>query len=186
MSTKYELIQHIIDCEACSYRDCIGREFTPSKPFGSIYAKYMFINTKASKESHLIDETMSLQHELLLDRILQEASISKNDCYITNMIKCAGFLGNGGSSVKVNANICINKHLNDEIALVKPDIIICMGIITASILFNDKNANLSSKYILANSNVFVIEAIDTLYRKGMSHMESAVQTLIKAKECLNL
>lgn len=186
MLTKYELVQYILNCKACPYRDNIGECMNPSKPSGNIIAKYMFINTRATQESHLIDETLSLQNELMFDRILQDADIVKNECYITNLVKCNGLRGNGGPSFVANAKTCISRNLNEELDLVKPKIIVCMGFITASILFSDKSANAGSRYTLGEAEVFVIESPDTLFRKGKSHMEDAVKTLRKAKQCLNL
>jgi uracil-DNA glycosylase family 4 len=188
LTTKFDIINQVTNCQACAFRQNVDECNTPSLPTGSIVSRYMLINSRATKESHMVDKPMSLQNELMISKVLKEAQINEDDCYITNMVKCDPNL-KSGSSVPAfvrSCQTCISYNLNDEIALVKPKIIICLGVIVACSLFNDKTASLASRYQLAGAEVFVIDNPETLFRKGKAHTTEAVKTLKRAKECLNL
>jgi DNA polymerase len=68
---------------------------------------------------------------VLLDEVLQENGIKREDVYITNVIKCRAFTTTGGRAKNRpprvgEVNAC-RKWLQSQLDIMKPRVIICVG-----------------------------------------------------------
>jgi DNA polymerase len=74
----------------------------------------------------------------LLDRIIAAAGWDRDDLYITNVVKCRAH--DEGKNIQPNTvqiAACVG-HLMQEIDMVKPKIILCLGSIAATTLIHPK------------------------------------------------
>ncbi len=75
----------------------------------------------------------------LLDRILEAASIKREEIYITNVVKCRP--PSNRLPVQSETAACL-PHLKEQIELIEPEIIVCLGALATRTLI-DKNASIS-------------------------------------------
>lgn len=74
----------------------------------------------------------------LLDRIIAAAGWKREDLYITNIVKCRPHEdGKNMPPTTVQIAACM-KHLTQEIEMVKPKIILCLGTTAAATLIHPK------------------------------------------------
>lgn len=75
----------------------------------------------------------------LLDRILEAAGLKRDELYITNVVKCRP----PGNRLPAPAEVeCCFPYLKDQIELVNPDIVVCLGALAARTLIDD-NASIT-------------------------------------------
>jgi uracil-DNA glycosylase family protein len=78
----------------------------------------------------------------LLDRALQEAQIERDDAYLTNVVKHFKFRARGKRRIHQRPNaeevrIC-RQWLDAELALVRPTVLVCLGLVAGHALLGSK------------------------------------------------
>lgn len=76
----------------------------------------------------------------MLDSILLELGLSREDMYVTNTIKCHPLFNHPPSVTQVET--CTTAYLRKEIQEIKPELIICLGGNAAKVLLADRNVQI--------------------------------------------
>ncbi len=69
----------------------------------------------------------------LLNKLLEEANIKREEAYITNVVKC--YLPDN-KATETQIEICTSNYLDKQIFLINPKIILVLGNVAANYLFN--------------------------------------------------
>ena len=77
----------------------------------------------------------------LLDKVLQENDLSRDDIWITNIVKCRPTVKNpsgnlGNRPPKVSEIKTCRKWLDEELSLINPKVIVCVGGPSASVIIH--------------------------------------------------
>jgi len=79
----------------------------------------------------------------VLDDLLDRADVSRDEIYMTNLIKC--MLPDYRKPKQDEINTC-SKYLDEEIKLIDPDILVPLGYYASRYLFNNHGLSFSSKF----------------------------------------
>ena len=96
---------------------------------GSPGATYMFVGDWPSVLEARIGNIFSGHGGQLLMATLKAAGVKQEDIFLTTTLKC-----NPGTSAKVNYHKCCNARLMEEIATVKPKVLVALGAVPAKVL----------------------------------------------------
>ena len=116
-SLKTNLYRECINTH-CSYQN---KSIFRAVPNGNNEAKVMFINKQPTQYEACNMSTHCDKEGTFLSLILSKMNVSRDSIYCTDMIKCHG------NPDENSCKECINIYLEQEINLVKPQIIICNG-----------------------------------------------------------
>lgn len=123
-------------CKACPlYRDTTQTVFGA----GPMHAEMMLIGDAPGAQDDILGEPFHGAAGKMLDRCLQEAGLSRQRIYITNIVKhfphITGLTGRRRAAKPLPENIAACRPwLSAELAVVRPKIIICLGVLTARTL----------------------------------------------------
>jgi len=95
----------------------------------------MFIGEAPGENEDLSGEPFVGRAGKLLDKLLIEAGISKEDVYITNILKCRPPKNRDPKPCEAD---CCMPFLNRQIEILNPRVIVCLGRISAMRLINPK------------------------------------------------
>lgn len=125
MSTWAELESKCINCRRCGLAD--GRN---SVVFGvgAKNAKIMFIGEGPGEQEDLQGEPFVGPAGKLLDDMLSIIDLDRTNCYIANIVKCRP--PHNRDPLLEEQDACID-YLRQQVALVQPKIIVCLGRIAA-------------------------------------------------------
>lgn len=115
------LEKKITTCSACSLASSRTKTVFGQ---GSMNAELMIIGEAPGADEDLEGEAFIGKAGQLLTKILEAASISRKEIFITNIIKCRP---PGNRNPTVDEIIACNSHLESQIALISPKIIISLG-----------------------------------------------------------
>ncbi len=108
---------------------------------GNPESKLVFVGEAPGEEEDKKGEPFVGRAGKLLDRILYENNMSRYDIWITNIVKCRptllskdGSLNNRPPNVK-EINAC-KKWLDEELSIIAPKVIICIGGPSASVIIH--------------------------------------------------
>ena len=102
---------------------------------GNIHADIMFVGEGPGEQEDLQGEPFVGRAGQLLDDMLSIIDLSrKENCYIANIVKCRP--PQNRDPLEVEQDACIG-YLENQIALVKPKIIVCLGRIAAMRLIRE-------------------------------------------------
>lgn len=108
---------------------------------GNPESKFVFIGEAPGEEEDKKGEPFVGRAGKLLDRILQENNMSRDDIWLTNIVKCRptlllqdGSLNNRPPNVK-EINAC-KKWLDEELSIIDPKVIVCIGGPSASVIIH--------------------------------------------------
>ncbi|MGQ9610789.1 MAG: uracil-DNA glycosylase [bacterium] len=108
---------------------------------GNPESKLVFVGEAPGEEEDKNGEPFVGRAGKLLDKILYENSMSRNDIWITNIVKCRptllskdGSLDNRPPNVK-EINAC-KKWLDEELSIIDPKVIVCIGGPSASVIIH--------------------------------------------------
>ncbi len=122
MSPKLETVkQNVIECIRCDL--CKTRtNSVPGK--GSLYSNVIFVGEAPGREEDKNGEPFIGVAGKKLSAALEEAGISRDDVYITNIVKCRP--PNNRVPTILERDTC-KKYLKQEIEIIKPKIICILG-----------------------------------------------------------
>lgn len=69
----------------------------------------------------------------LLNKLLEEANLKREEVYITNVVKC--YLPNN-KATEDQIKICTSNYLDEQIFLINPKVILALGNVAVNYLFN--------------------------------------------------
>ena len=101
---------------------------------GNRNADIMFIGEGPGEKEDLKGEPFVGAAGLLLDEMLSIIDIDRTNCYIANIVKCRP-PGNR-DPLETEQDACID-YLRNQVALIKPKIIVCLGRIAAKKIIRD-------------------------------------------------
>ena len=119
--TLDELRINASTCELCNL--CKGRKL-PIFDKGNSLAKIMLCGMVPAEEENKIGLPFVGRAGKLLDQILEDASLTLSDVYITNLVKC--FLAAGKSLNQEWIDACLS-YLLIQIDIIQPMVIITLG-----------------------------------------------------------
>lgn len=132
MMTWDELKEVCKSCTQCGL--CEGRHNVVFG-VGNIHADIMFVGEGPGEQEDLQGEPFVGRAGQLLDDMLRIIDLSrKENCYIANIVKCRPPMNRDPMEVEQDA--CIG-YLENQIALVQPKIIVCLGRIAAMRLIRE-------------------------------------------------
>lgn len=132
MMTWDELKEVCKSCTQCGL--CEGRHNVVFG-VGNIHADIMFVGECPGEQEDLQGEPFVGRAGQLLDDMLRIIDLSrKENCYIANIVKCRPPMNRDPMEVEQDA--CIG-YLENQIALVQPKIIVCLGRIAAMRLIRE-------------------------------------------------
>ena len=101
---------------------------------GNRNADIMFIGEGPGEQEDLKGEPFVGAAGLLLDEMLSIIDIDRTNCYIANIVKCRP-PGNR-DPLETEQDACLD-YLRNQVALIKPKIIVCLGRIAAKKIIRD-------------------------------------------------
>ncbi len=116
------------ECAAC-HKCPLGDTRTNSVfGTGSEKARLMFVGEAPGEKEDLSGIPFVGAAGKLLDRFLEAVDISREDVYIANILKCRP--PKNRDPLPAEEDACI-EYLNDQIRIINPEIIVCLGRISA-------------------------------------------------------
>lgn len=125
MLTWSELEQRCFECKRC---DLNQTRTNVVFGVGPRDADVMFIGEGPGEQEDLKGEPFVGAAGKLLDDMLSIIDLSRENCYIANIIKCRP--PHNRDPLDAEQEACIG-HLRNQVALVQPKIIVCLGRIAA-------------------------------------------------------
>lgn len=95
---------------------------------GSREARIMFIGEGPGEQEDLLGEPFVGPAGKLLDDMLSIIDLNRQNCYIANIVKCRP--PNNRDPLEEEQEACIG-YLHNQIALIKPQVIVCLGRVAA-------------------------------------------------------
>jgi DNA polymerase len=113
---------HCTNCSLCSTRNNVVFGVGPRD------ARIMFIGEGPGEQEDLKGEPFVGPAGKLLDDMLSIIDLNRENCYIANIVKCRP--PNNRDPLEEEQNACIG-YLRNQVALIKPQIIVCLGRVAA-------------------------------------------------------
>ena len=122
-------------CKSCTQCGLCESRHNVVFGVGNIHADIMFVGEGPGEQEDLQGEPFVGRAGQLLDDMLSIIDLSrKENCYIANIVKCRPPMNRDPMEVEQDA--CIG-YLENQIALVQPKIIVCLGRIAAMRLIRE-------------------------------------------------
>ena len=99
---------------------------------GSLNAVIMFIGEAPGRQEDLAGRPFVGRAGRIFDELLDYIGLSRDDVYISNIIKCRP--PNNRNPLNVEIEIC-SKYLDKQIDIIKPEIIVALGKFASSYIF---------------------------------------------------
>ena len=115
-------------CNSCSKCGLCKTRHNVVFGVGPENARIMFIGEGPGEQEDLQGEPFVGAAGKLLDDMLSIIDLNRENCYIANIVKCRPPNNRDPSDEEQNA--CID-YLRNQVALIKPQIIVCLGRIAA-------------------------------------------------------
>jgi len=122
------MIDSIENCTNCGLVNGCKQ---PIEGEGNLHAKVMVVGEAPGKSEDLHGRPFIGKSGKLLNEILEEAGLSREEVYITNIVKCRPPGNRNPEPEEVDA--CF-PHLHAQIELIKPTVIIALGAFAARVL----------------------------------------------------
>jgi len=131
MQTWEELMRTCEDCTRCGL--CESRHNVVFG-VGRQDADVLFVGEGPGEQEDLKGEPFVGPAGLLLDDMLSIIDIDRTNCYIANIVKCRP--PQNRDPLDVEQDACIG-YLREQVALIRPKIIVCLGRIAAKRLIRE-------------------------------------------------
>lgn len=119
------LIQQCTACHLCKNNP---KDTTPVPGIGPTNAKLMIIGESPGIDEIFDGEPFVGRSGKLLNKTLKDCGIDRENCYITNVVKCLSRdHGKNVLPAKVDQKFCSNKWLWQEVETIRPIVIITLG-----------------------------------------------------------
>ncbi len=129
-----KLTEKIKNCKKCEWLNCLKNKTLSSGWYWNLKSKIIFYWSSVWwKWTERVIPFASGSWKII-DKILQKAWIKKEDIYISNTVKCR--LPNLRSPNKEEIKNCKN-YIDEEIKIIKPEIIVTMWSISTKTLLNN-------------------------------------------------
>jgi DNA polymerase len=109
---------------------------TPVPGIGPKDAKLMVVGMNPGKEEILFGEPLVGRSGKLLNKILEEAGFTRQEVYLTNVVKCLTPKNREPTDVEIDQ---CNPYIIDEIGEINPKVIVTLGKIPLRVFVNYKN-----------------------------------------------
>lgn len=171
----YSLAGAIRRCKDCQFKSNCK---TPVPGMGDTRATIMIVGESPGEDDMEIQAPFVGPSGQLLTIFLNKLGIDRRDVYVTNIIKCGGTKEMTFSE----AQSCLH-HFYNEIAIIKPKVIISMGSTTLKVLKDDKNAKITEErgnwFSDGILETLGIEIMPTYHPAYLFHTENKDTTKIK-------
>lgn len=189
------LIQQCTACHLCKNNP---KDTTPVPGVGPTNAKLMIVGEAPGLDEVFQSEPFVGRCGKLLTKTLEDCGIRRDDCYITNTIKCAS--RKGGKNVPphiTSQKFCSNKWLWQEVETIRPTVIMTLGntafqaidCFTKRTLSNMINGEPEFFYFSDSrkDGYYAVANYHPSYimQHGRKYHEKFVEQIKKAKELLN-
>ena len=116
-------------CESCTACPLHATRTNLVFGVGNPAAKLMFVGEAPGEQEDLTGTPFVGRAGQLLDKFLFAVDLTREDVYIANILKCRP--PNNRDPLPAEEDACIG-HLRDQVRLISPRIIVCLGRISAS------------------------------------------------------
>lgn len=169
------LVKKIKNCKDCSGLNITNK--TESSPgYGNIYSRVVIVGQSLCRICMKTQIPFTGGSGYLLDRAFKIAGISKSDIFITNVVHC--HTPDNRKSLPDEIDNC-NKFLSEEINLIKPSVIIPLGLdAVISFLGIDAWPKVVGQKIIKNSLIiYPLYHPSYIMKKGKKVIDSFVSDL---------
>ncbi|MEI6426175.1 MAG: uracil-DNA glycosylase [Candidatus Absconditabacteria bacterium] len=133
------LTDKILSCSKCEGLNCLANKTLSSPGYGNPKSKVIFYGSSVGGSGMTRVIPFASGSGKIIDKILKQAEVKKDDIYISNIVKCR--LPNLRSPKESELKNC-EDFAREEIKIIKPDIIVPMGSIATKLLLG-KSVTLS-------------------------------------------
>jgi len=113
-------------CKTCAFKQVLGDEwkFVPPESIAGVNAKYFIVGQNPGVIELKLGKPFVGRSGKLLDRLLRESSIARDECWISNACKCKALSNHAKETSSGYANLeimkgaaysCITRHLIHEL-----------------------------------------------------------------------
>ena len=120
-------------CHSCTRCGLCETRHNVAFGVGPKDADVMFVGEGPGEQEDLKGEPFVGAAGHLLDDMLSIIDLSRENCYIANIVKCRP--PRNRDPLETEQDACIN-YLRNQVALIKPKIIVCLGRVAAKRLIN--------------------------------------------------
>jgi uracil-DNA glycosylase family 4 len=170
----------VIDCTQCNLcKEC--KRSTPG--FGNITSPLMIIGEGPGAEEEETGVPFVGESGQVLTMILAKAGIKRDSVYLTNVVKCRP-LGNRTPSSD-EANFCGYTHLDDEIRLIQPKVILTVGSVAMKYVRKQSKLSITKErgnWVDIDYNGIIIPTLHSFHPSYLLYSEG--QELIERKRLL--
>jgi len=133
-----EIEEQIKNCKKCRLREQRDKYVIGE---GSLDAKIMFVGEGPGRDENRVGRPFVGRAGQLLDKILNSVDISREDIYITNVVKC--WPPNNRNPRQDEIKACF-PYLTSQISLINPKIIVTLGNFATKLLLNEQNKGITA------------------------------------------
>ncbi len=133
-----EIEEQIKNCKKCRLREQRDKYVIGE---GSLDAKIMFVGEGPGRDENRAGRPFVGRAGQLLDKILNSVDISREDIYITNVVKC--WPPNNRNPRQDEIKACF-PYLTSQISLINPKIIVTLGNFATKLLLNEQNKGITA------------------------------------------
>lgn len=166
-----DLYNEVIKCKKCEL--CRERK-TVVFGEGNIHADIMFIGEGPGQREDETARPFVGPAGQLLNKMLSEIGLKREDVYIANIVKCRPPKNRDPKEEEQNA--CM-PYLRNQLALIRPKVIICLGRIAASVILKREVKMTKEHGIWTESKGFYI--MPTFHPAALLHNEGNIPYAIE-------
>lgn len=176
-------------CQLCGLYKQMPDGCRPVPGKGPLNAKIMIVGEALGGDEALLEEPFIGQSGQLLNKLLKEAGLKREEIYITNRVKCRP-TDDGKKNRKPSKNemTACEPWLRAELWLVKPKIIVPLGIIASSYFLKSSKSQLRMENLVGIKFEYLNKSIiipnyhpSFLMQYGKSYYERALDTFKEIK-----
>lgn len=151
---------------------------------GNVSAKIFFLGESPGEEEDKKGEPFVGRAGNMLDSILKEVDLPREDVFISNVIKCHPPFNSKPAVDKLE--MCSSHYLRKELQLVRPDLIVCLGGLAAKVLLQDVNVSVAGLrntiYYTQGPLVSGIPFIVTYHPAAVFHQPQFLEFIVEDME----
>jgi DNA polymerase len=133
-----EIEEQIKNCKKCRLREERDKYVIGE---GSLDAKIMFVGEGPGRDENRAGRPFVGRAGQLLDKILNSVDISREEVYITNVVKC--WPPNNRNPRQDEIKACF-PYLTSQISLINPKIIVTLGNFATKLLLNEQSKGITA------------------------------------------
>ncbi|MFO8109639.1 MAG: uracil-DNA glycosylase [Thermoplasmata archaeon] len=153
MESIYELNRKIKGCEKCQLQDTSNNRLLGE---GNRDARVMLIAQAPGEKENKVGRMFIGPSGKVLDNLLKNAGVSREEIYMTNLIKC---MLPGYRKPKQNEIDACSEYLDEEIRFVNPAILVPMGYYATRYIFNKYSLKFEGDFPRVIGKLFLVHDI---------------------------